>query len=470
MLFNDINLKHRHIHFVGIGGIGMSGIAEILLNLGYTISGSDLKGSGVTERLAAMGAAIFEGHAAANIEGADAVVVSSAIPESNPERRAARNAQVPLIPRGELLAELMRLKYGIAIAGSHSKTTTTSITAAVLSKAKKDPTVVVGGRVDAMDSNARLGKGDLLLVEADESDGSFLKLAPIQAVITSIDEEHLDHYQSFEGLVDAFVEFANKVPFYGSAILAIDDPHIRAVLPRIRRRVRTYGVSPDADLVATEMNCGPAGSRLRLSFRGDDLGWFEVCAFGHHNVLNSMAAVLVGLELEIEPGRIRQGLAAFTGVDRRFQVRGKEGGVTVIDDYGHHPTEIAATLSAARVCEFNRIHVVFQPHRYSRTAQLMDGFANCFGDCDELYVLDIYSAGESPIPRVNGERLTQAIVDAGHPSARYIPSMEEAVERAVEAAKPGDAILTLGAGTISQAGPKLLDRLASRESKLTTAG
>ena len=469
MFFNDVNLKHRHIHFVGIGGIGMSGIAEILLNLGYTISGSDLKGSRVTERLAAMGATIFEGHAIGNILGADAVVISSAIPESNPERRAARESQVPLIPRGELLAELMRLKYGIAIAGSHGKTTTTSIAAAVLSKARKDPTVVVGGRVDAMDSNARLGKGDLLLVEADESDGSFLKLTPIQAVITSIDEEHLDHYQSFEGLVDAFVEFANKVPFYGSAILAIDDPHVRSVLPRIQRRVRTYGVSPDADLVAVAIDCGPKGSRFRLSFRGDELGWFEVRAFGHHNVLNSMAVVLVGLELEIEPDVIRAGLAAFTGVDRRFQVRGEEAGVTVIDDYGHHPTEIAATLSAAQVCDFNRIHVVFQPHRYSRTAQLMNDFAKCFGDCDDLYVLDIYSAGESPIPQVNGERVTQAIVDAGHPSAGYIASMDEAVARVVEAAKPGDAIVTLGAGNISQAGAKLLDLLASKERKLSTA-
>ena len=469
MFFNDVNLRHRHIHFVGIGGIGMSGIAEILLNLGYTISGSDLKGSRITERLAAMGALVFEGHAAGNIEGADAVVISSAIPESNPERRAARDSQVPLIPRGELLAELMRLKYGIAIAGSHGKTTTTSITAAVLSNAGKDPTVVVGGRVDAMDSNARLGNGDLLLVEADESDGSFLKLAPIQAVITSIDEEHLDHYQSFAGLVDAFVEFANKVPFYGSVILAIDDPHVRAVLPRIQRRVRTYGVSPDADLVAAAIDCGAAGSRFRLAFRGTDLGRFEVLGFGRHNVLNAMAAVLVGLELEIEPDLIRRGLAAFTGVDRRFQVRGKEAGVTVIDDYGHHPTEIAATLAAARLCEFSRIHVAFQPHRYSRTAQLMDDFASCFGDCDDLYVLDIYSAGESPIPQVNGERLTRAIVDSGHPSARYMPSMDEAVECAVEAAKPGDAILTLGAGNISQAAPKLLERLASKERKLTTA-
>ena len=469
MFFNDLNLRHRHIHFVGIGGIGMSGIAEILLNLGYTISGSDLKGSRITERLAAMGALVFEGHAAGNIEGADAVVISSAIPDSNPECRAARDAQVPLIPRGELLAELMRLKHGIAIAGSHGKTTTTSMTAAVLSKAKKDPTVVVGGRVDAMDSNARLGKGDLLLVEADESDGSFLKLAPIHAVITSIDREHLDHYQSFDSLVDAFVEFANKVPFYGSVILAIDDPHVRAALPRIQRRIRTYGVSPDADLVAAEIECGAAGSLFRLTFRGTDLGWFRVLGFGRHNVLNAMAAVLVGLELEIEPDLIRRGLAAFTGVDRRFQVHGKEAEVTVIDDYGHHPTEIAATLSAARLCEFSRIHVVFQPHRYSRTAQLMDEFASCFGDCDDLCVLDIYSAGESPIPQVNGERLTRAIVDCGHPSARYMPSMDEAVECAVEAARPGDVILTLGAGNISQAAPKLLEHLASKERKLTTA-
>ena len=470
MFFSDVNLKHRHIHFVGIGGIGMSGIAEILLNLGYTISGSDLKNTRFTERLAAMGARVFEGHAAENIEGADAVVVSSAIPESNPERCAARESQVPIIPRGELLAELMRLKYGIAIAGSHGKTTTTSMTAAVLNHAKKDPTVVVGGRVDSMGSNARLGKGDLLLVEADESDGSFLKLAPIHAVITSIDEEHLDHYQSFEGLIDAFVEFANKVPFYGSAVVAIDDPHVRAVLPRIQRRVRTYGVAPDADLVATEMDCGPAGSGCRLTLRGQDLGSFRIRGFGSHNMLNAMAAVLVGLELEIEPDVIRHGLAAFTGVDRRFQVRGKEAGVTVIDDYGHHPTEITATLAAARVCEFRRVHVVFQPHRYSRTAHLLDQFAHSFANCDNLYVLDIYSAGEAAIPQVNSERLTKAIADAGHPAARYVASMDDAVEFAVQAAQPGDAILTLGAGNISQAGSRLLKRLSPNQQKLTTAG
>ncbi|MDA1313127.1 MAG: UDP-N-acetylmuramate--L-alanine ligase [Acidobacteria bacterium] len=461
MFFEDIAVKHRHIHFVGIGGIGMSGLAEILLSLGYTISGSDIRSTPITERLESLGARVLQGHAASNIAGADAVVVSSAIQESNPEQAAAVTARIPVIQRGELLAELMRLKYGIAIAGSHGKTTTTSMTAAVLHGAGKDPTVVVGGRVDSMGSNARLGKSSLLLAEADESDGSFLRLAPIVAVITTLDQEHLDHYGTYGALVDGFVAFANKVPFYGAALLGIDDPQVRAILPRIQKPVRTYGTTPDADLVASSITCGGHGSRFRLAYRGDDLGWFEVKSLGIHNVNNAVAAVLVGLELSIEPDAIRTGLASFSGVDRRFQVRGQEGGVTVIDDYGHHPTEIAATLAAARMADFERVIVVFQPHRYTRTAALMDGFAHCFGDCDRLFVVDIYSAGEDPIEGVHAEELTRRIRAAGSPPVQYMASIEDGIAAAAVAAQEGDVVVTLGAGNISQAGPPLLEKLAA---------
>jgi UDP-N-acetylmuramate--alanine ligase len=470
MLFKEIPIKHRHIHFIGIGGIGMSGIAEILLNLGYPIGGSDLRESAVTARLAKLGARIFEGHRAENIAGAEAIVVSSAIPESNPELAAARERKIPVIPRGELLAELMRLKYGIAIGGSHGKTTTTSMTAAVLNHAGKDPTVVVGGRVDSMGSNAKLGKSDLLLVESDESDGSLLKLTPILAVITNIDHEHLDHYHSFEALADTFVEFANKVPFYGSAILCIDDANVRKILPRVKRQVRTYGTverSPDADLKVSDVRCGHLESRFRLTFGERDLGEFLVHGAGRHNVLNAAAATLVGLELQIEPAVIREGLASFSGVDRRFQIRGEAAGVTVIDDYGHHPTEIAATLAAARTCQFRKIHVIFQPHRYSRTHLLGDEFARCFNDCDTLLVLDIYSAGEQPIEGVDASKLAARIRAVQGAKVEYIDSMETAIGKAAAAARSGDAILTLGAGSIWQAGERLLAQLTSRAANVS---
>ncbi len=448
--------KASRVHFVGIGGIGMSGIAEILLSLGYRISGSDLKSSPVTERLAGLGAVVYEGHSGGQIDDADAVVVSSAVQPGNPEVVEARRRQIPVIPRGELLAELMRLKYGIAIAGSHGKTTTASMTAAVLSHAGLDPTVVVGGRVAALESNARLGRSDLLVVESDESDRSFLKLAPIVAVVTNIDREHMDCYRSLEEVQEAFVEFVNKVPFYGAVILALDDAGNRAILSRIGRRTRTYGTTPEADLMATAVECGHLASRFRLALRGIDLGAFRVHAAGRHNVLNAMAAVLVGLELEIPPETIREGIESFSGVDRRFQVRGKQAEVTIIDDYGHHPTEIRATLAAARACDYRRIHVLFQPHRYSRTLHLFEEFLSCFSDCDALYVVDIYPAGEKPIEGVTAERLALRV-----PQARYFASMEEAIDAIAESAGPGDAVLTLGAGNVWQAGDRLLARLAS---------
>ena len=469
MLFETIGIRERQIHFVGIGGIGMSGIAEILLNLGYTISGSDLRGSSVTERLSELGAKVSIGHDAENIGAADAIVVSSAISDYNVELMEARRRKIPVILRGELLAELMRLKYGIAIGGSHGKTTTSSITASVLSSGGKDPTIVVGGRVDAIGSNARLGKSDFLLVEADESDGSFLRLAPIIAVITNIDREHLDHYHTLEGLMQAFVEFANKVPFYGTTIVCVDDPHVKLITPMIKRGYRTYGtkkVSPDADLVADEIELGHFKSKFRLSYRGDDLGTFEISGVGLHTVRNAMAAVLVGLELEIPVADIRAGLAAFSGVDRRFQKRGEAAGVTVIDDYGHHPTEIRATLKAAKSCSFNGVNVIFQPHRYSRTHLMMDEFAECFVACDRLWVVDIYGAGEEALPGVDSARLVAKIAASGHPAVEYCSSIDEAVERAVLQSRDGDAVITLGAGSIWRSGDTILEGLSAKRSEL----
>ena len=450
----------------------MSGIAEILLNLGYKIAGSDLRRSAVTDRLAKMGAAIFEGHAAEHVRGSDAVVYSSAINEQNPEFAAAREGGVPLIMRGELLAELMRLKYGIAIAGSHGKTTTTSIAAAVLHQAGLDPTVVVGGKVGSLGSNARLGKSDLLLVEADESDGSFLKLAPILAVITNIDREHMDHYESLHALEAAFVEFADKTPFYGSSIICIDDPTLRRLAPSMKGQIRTYGsaeLSPDADLVVSEVDCGHLASKFRLSLSARDLGVFEIFSAGRHNVMNAAAAAMVGLELDASVDTVREGLRGFIGVDRRFQVRGERGGVTVIDDYGHHPTEISATLKAAKSCDFSKVHVIFQPHRYSRTQLLADEFAACFADCDRLSLVDIYAASEEPIPGVSSVELTKRIQQTGHPSADYFSSADEAIANAVQQAEPGSAIVTLGAGNIWRAGDEIL-QLLDREAKGVAAG
>ncbi len=385
--------KPQHLHFIGIGGIGMSGIAEVLLNLGFEISGSDLKLSATTDRLAKLGARIFEGHAAANVIAAKAVVVSSAVHAENPEVQEARRLQIPVIPRGELLAELMRLKYGIAIAGSHGKTTTTSMTAGVLSGGGLDPTVVVGGKAASMGgSNARVGQSDFLVVESDESDGSFLKLSPILAVVTNIDREHLDHYASIDEIRSAFLEFVQKVPFYGAAILCLDDDNVQQLLPAVNRRTITYGTSHQAGLQIAETDCGSFESHFSVRVRGHNLGKFHLRVPGVHNVLNATAAIAVGLELDVKLEAIREAITNFAGVDRRFQTRGRARGVTVIDDYGHHPTEIRATLAAAQLCKFRRIHAVFQPHRYTRTQHLMDEFAKSFHQADMVYVLDIYAA------------------------------------------------------------------------------
>jgi UDP-N-acetylmuramate--alanine ligase len=452
--------RRQHLHFAGIGGIGMSGIAEVLLNLGYTISGSDLKLTPITDRLASMGARVFEGHAASNVAGARALVVSSAVDEQNPEVQEARRLQIPVIPRGELLAELMRLKYGIAVAGSHGKTTTTSMTATVLNYAGLDPTVVVGGRVGAMGgTNARVGHSDFLVVESDESDGSFLKLSPIIAVVTNIDREHLDHYPTLEAIEAAFTEFVNKIPFYGACIVCLDDPNVQAVLPAMKRRVITYGASTQADMQASDIGCGHFASDFSLRYRGADLGRFHLRIPGRHNVLNAMAAASVALELEVKPDAIREALALFSGVDRRFQVRGKERGVTVVDDYGHHPTEIRATLDGARLCGFKRIHVLFQPHRYTRTAHLMDEFARAFHQADSVFVMDIYAASEKPIEGVTAETLVERMRQFGHRSAEYIGTLARGVDALYRAVRDGDMALTLGAGNVWQAGEMLLEKL-----------
>ncbi|HLK68199.1 MAG TPA: UDP-N-acetylmuramate--L-alanine ligase [Bryobacteraceae bacterium] len=452
--------RPQHLHFAGIGGIGMSGIAEVLLNLGYQISGSDLKLSPITEHLAAMGARIYEGHDASNVAGARALVVSSAVDEQNPEVQEARRLQIPVIPRGELLAELMRLKYGIAVAGSHGKTTTTSMTATILNYAGLDPTVVVGGRVGTMGgANARVGRSDFLVVESDESDGSFLKLAPIIAVVTNIDREHLDHYPSLDKIREAFIEFVNKVPFYGAVIVCLDDENVQSVLPAIKRRTITYGTTAQADVQASEIACGPFSGDFRLSYRNHDLGKFHLGIPGRHNVLNAAAAVTTAMELEVKPDTIREALATFNGVDRRFQVRGKERGVTVVDDYGHHPTEIRATLDSARLCGFRRVHVLFQPHRYTRTFHLMDEFARSFHQADSLFVMDIYAASEKPIEGVSAEMLVERIRQFGHRGVEYVGTLDRGVEALWNAARDGDLALTLGAGSVWQAGEKLLARL-----------
>jgi UDP-N-acetylmuramate--alanine ligase len=452
--------KQQRFHFTGIGGIGMSGIAEVLLNLGYKVSGSDLRLTAITERLASMGVVVYEGHTAANVGAANAVVVSSAVDPRNPELEEARRMGVPVIPRGELLAELMRLKYGIAIAGSHGKTTTTSMVATILSECGLDPTVVVGGRVGTMGgSNARVGRSDFLVVESDESDGSFLKLSPILAVVTNIDREHLDHYSGIEEIRAAFRDFVNKVPFYGAAILCLDDENVQRILPSVKRRTITYGRTTQVDLMVTDVECGHFSSDFRLKFQGQDIGKFHLTIPGYHNVLNAAAAVAIALELEVKPARISEALATFAGVDRRFQKRGEAGGVTVIDDYGHHPTEIRATLAAAGLCEFQRVLAIFQPHRFTRTRALMDEFARSFNQADRVYLLDIYAASEAPIEGITAETLADRMRSFGHRSVTYSGNMDRAIEAVAAEARPGDLVMTLGAGSVWQAGDKLLERL-----------
>ncbi len=456
----------QRIHFVGIGGIGMSGIAEVLLNLGYQVSGSDLKLSPVTERLQAMGAKVFEGHGPGNITGSDVVVISSAVRSENAEVQAAGAQHIPVIPRAEMLAELMRLKYGIAVAGMHGKTTTTSMVAAALAAGGLDPTVVVGGRVDALGSNARVGKSRYLVAEADESDRSFLRLSPIIEVVTNIDREHMDCYRDLRDVEQTFITFMDLVPFYGIIVACADDENLRNLLPKVRRRVLTYGVHESADFrIADQSFAAGDGERLSLSsfriqYRGTDLGEFRLRVPGAHNVLNATAAIAVGMGLDVPVDRIREALEQFNGVDRRFQVKGRSNGVSVIDDYGHHPTEIRATLAAARQCGFERVHVIFQPHRYTRTQLLMEEFSTAFRDADSLVLLDIYPASEQPIPGVTSQVLAQRISQNGPAQVDNATSFDEAARLACESAQPGDMILTLGAGNVSQLPGIVLKRLA----------
>jgi UDP-N-acetylmuramate--alanine ligase len=458
--------RTRRIHFVGIGGIGMSGIAEVLVNLGYEVSGSDARPSEMTERLARLGVRVARGHDAAHVGNADVVVVSSAIPAGNAEVEEARRRGIPVIPRAEMLAELMRLRYGIAIAGAHGKTTTTSMVALVLERAGLDPTAVIGGRLSAFGSNARLGRGDYMVVEADESDRSFLKLNPAIAVMTNIDREHMESYGSWDALQQAFVEFANKVPFYGTVVACVDDRPVRELLPRITRRVITYGFEQNAATVEGHgMTLHAFGSECRVRLTNGsgamDVGQLRLRVPGRHNLLNALAAVAVGLETGIPFDRISTALEEFGGAERRFQLRGEERGVMVVDDYGHHPTEIAAVIAAARAGLDRRVVVVFQPHRYTRTRDLLDEFATALAGADEILLTDIYAAGEPPIPGVTIDALEAVVRRTGRPV--MVVTAIDAVPAAVASiARPNDLVITLGAGSIGSVPDKILEALRAR--------
>ncbi|MDR1395842.1 MAG: UDP-N-acetylmuramate--L-alanine ligase [Deltaproteobacteria bacterium] len=453
--------KKRHIHFVGIGGIGMSGLAEVLLNLGHRISGSDLQIGPQAARLAAMGASVRQGHAAANIGGAEAVVVSSAVPPDNPEVAEAGRLGIPVIPRAEMLAELMRLKSSVAVAGSHGKTSTCSLLGMVLTEGGLDPTLVIGGKINNLGLNARLGQGEFLVAEADESDGSFLLLNPTLTVVTNIDQEHMNYYRDMAHLEDTFLEFMNRVPFYGASIVCLDDPRVQSLVPRIRKRYITYGLSAAAEVTARDIRPGPWGSSFNLCFRQKDLGPVQLGLPGRHNVLNALAASACGLELGLEPEVIAAGIASLKGVGRRLEKKGEIGGVAVLDDYGHHPTEIRATLAALAECYPDRRKVVlFQPHRYSRTRDLFDEFLRSFNQADRLFLADIYAAGEAAEADLHSRRLADGIRRHGHRGAEYAGPVGEMPARVLAALEPGDVVLTLGAGNIWQAGEEILASLS----------
>ncbi len=452
--------KVKRIHFVGIGGIGMSGIAEVLLNLGYHVSGSDLAATPVTERLRVLGGRIAAaGHDAANVSDAQVVVTSSAVRPDNPEVLEALRRQIPVIPRAEMLAELMRMKYGIAIAGAHGKTTTTSLVATILAAADLDPTAVIGGRLDAFGSNARLGQGEFLVAEADESDGSFLALTPTWAVITTIDREHLDFWPDLEHIRDAFVAFANKVPFYGAVFLGVGDAEVRGILGRIHKRAITYGLEVEADVRGSDPVYEGSGSSCLVHAGGRELGRLAVPIPGAHNLSNALAAVAVALELDLAPETIFGALASFRNAHRRFEVRGERAGVLVVDDYGHHPTEIRATLAAARRGYGRRIVVAFQPHRFTRTRDLEAEFLGAFDDADLVLATEIYAASEEPIAGVSGERLAAQLAARGRPEVRFVPDKTALPAALAAAVRPGDLVLTLGAGDVWKAGDGLLKLL-----------
>ena len=464
--------RTRRVHFVGIGGIGMSGIAELLANLGYVVTGSDAHRSAVTDRLATLGIAVSYGHRAENVEGAEVVVVSSAVRAANPEVVEAARRHIPVIPRAEMLAELMRLRFSIAVAGAHGKTTTTSMIAVMLERAGLDPTAVIGGRLQAFGSNARLGKGDVMVAEADESDRSFLKLYPTVAVMTNIDVEHLENYRGFDDLKQAFVEFANKVPFYGSVVACADDEHVRSVLPRITRRVTTYGLDGPADITATDVTLEPYAISATIARRAGDarstLGTLSMPIPGRHNLQNALAAVAVGLDLDLSFDRIASGLAEFRGVERRFDVRGEPNGILVVDDYGHHPTEIAAVLAVAKT--FGRRTVVtFQPHRYSRTAALMHAFGPALSAADRIVLTDIYAAGEDPVSGVTLDTLAASIKTTVASPVDVVRQLDDVVPFLAGLLQPGDIAIMLGAGSIGSLADRLVARLAAARDPVRSA-
>jgi UDP-N-acetylmuramate--alanine ligase len=460
--------RTRRIHFVGVGGIGMSGIAELLANLGYEVSGSDARRSAITERLQSLGVGVYVGHDPLHVGNADVVVISSAVKEDNPEVLESRRRRIPVIPRAEMLAELMRLRYGIAIAGAHGKTTTTSMVALLLERAGLDPTAVIGGRLSAFGSNARLGKGDYMVAEADESDRSFLKLSPSIAVVTNIDREHMESYGSWENLQDAFADFANKVPFYGAVVACIDDQPVRQLLPRITRRVITYGfAAPDAGdgphVAAHSVVLESFGSRSIVTTRENaertELGTLELEVPGRHNLLNALAAVAVGLETGVPYPRIAAALAEFRGAERRFDHRGEAAGVMVVDDYGHHPTEISAVIAAARAGVSRRLLVVFQPHRYTRTRDLLGEFGRALAGADEVVLTDIYPAGESPLPGITADALAGAVRQAAACPVHLIHALDDVPAAVAALARPGDLVITLGAGSIAGVGDRILETI-----------
>jgi len=443
--------KTNHIHLIGIGGAGMSGIAEVLLNLGYAVSGSDLAQSDVTQRLQRQGATVFQGHAAAHMHGADVVVVSSAVKADNPEVVTARQRHIPVIPRAEMLAELMRMKYGVAVAGTHGKTTTTSLIATILARAELDPTVVIGGRLNSLGSNAKLGQGDYLVAEADESDGSFLMLSPTIGVVTTVDAEHLDFYGNLEAIKEAFLQFINKVPFYGCSVVCLDQPHIQSLVPHIHKRFVTYGLTRQADYMARDVQFDGPRSQFDVYRDQERLGRFSLNLPGVHNVYNALAAIAVGQELEVPLTTMSKALEEFSGIHRRFEIVGIQDGATVVDDYGHHPEEIRQTLRAAKaVWPEDRLVVVFQPHRYTRTQFLLQDFYTAFNEADVLILLDIYAASETPIPGISSQRLYEGIKEHGHRQIYYLPERDHVLPFLRQLTQEHDILMTLGAGDVGQ--------------------
>jgi len=451
--------KLKHIHLVGIGGTGMNGIAEVLLNLGYGVSGSDIQENEATQRLARLGARIALGHRPENVREADVVVVSSAVHDDNVEVRKARALKIPVIPRAEMLAELMRMKYGIAIAGSHGKTSTTSMTALVLLAGGYDPTIIVGGRLNTIGANAKLGEGDFIVAEADESDRSFLYLSPFIAVLTNIDEEHIDQYRDVEEIKRTFINFANKVPFYCPVVLCLDDPNLQSIIPEIERKIITYGFTAQSDVFARDYRFDAFCSASIVYYQGKRLGEMKLNVPGKHHILNAMAATAVGLDLDIPPRTIFQALESYTGTGRRFELKGTVRDIMVVEDYAHHPTEIKATLEAAKSGWMRRVVAVFQPHRYTRLSHLMKAFATAFNQADVLIVTEIYPAGEAPIAGVSGKALYEEILQFGHKQAFFEPDLEKVPGLVGKLAQPNDIVLVLGAGTIARAIPGIIENL-----------